>query len=87
MPEVTSAWSGSTLICFCFEIGGSQCPEQTLSTFRELFMQQTLYTSALRDGQFKLCQPHYVAKRVLMGLKSSYMSKQISEIKQGENIV
>lgn len=50
-------------------------------------MQQTLYTSALRDGQFKLCQPHYVAKRVLMGLKSSCMSKQISEIKQGENIV
>jgi len=23
MPEVTSAWSGSTLICLCFELGGS----------------------------------------------------------------
>lgn len=50
-------------------------------------MQQTLHTSALRDGQFKRCQPHYVAKRMLMGLKSSRMPKQINKIKQCENIV
>lgn len=23
MPEVTGTWSGSTLICFCSELGGS----------------------------------------------------------------
>lgn len=23
MPEVTDVWSGSTLICLCFELGGS----------------------------------------------------------------